>query len=340
MKNKIDITFIITLFNKKEEQLENCLKSIKSSTCNITYDVLIINDGSKHKYTKSYNNLAKKYKAKLYYQKNHGVSSARNLGIKLAIGNYVCFVDADDTVNLSAIHREDLVGMPDLIIYNVKKQNIKGKKSKVYSFENISKTPKKDDILMYSFSEGLVNWSVAKLYSKNFIKKYSLTFKLKIKQGEDLDFVIRFLEKNPNIRYYSRVLYCYKFDISTGDKRIKSSPIQALKDTENDFKLHKSVLDSLSLDSTKKNKLYKIILNDTVKTVSRIYTIYLMTDERAAKKNISLFKDFLNKIGDNNCVLLEYTNKVRKSWIMNGNFKMIKIYCYLRSFYHKIKISN
>ena len=91
------ITVIIPVYNA-EKTLDRCLKSIINQSYG-KLEILIINDGSVDKTL----DICEAYKKrdsriKIFCQKNKGVSAARNLGIKNALGKYLAFVDADDYV--------------------------------------------------------------------------------------------------------------------------------------------------------------------------------------------------------------------------------------------------
>lgn len=92
------ITIIVTVYNR-EKYLDRCLKSISNQTYK-NLEVIIIDDGStdngKIIYEK-WMNIDSRMKA--YYKENGGRSSARNMGLDKATGEYIGFVDADDYVN-------------------------------------------------------------------------------------------------------------------------------------------------------------------------------------------------------------------------------------------------
>ncbi len=94
--NKISV--IIPVYNI-EKYISRCLKSI----INQTYDnleILVIDDGSKDNSGKICDNYAKKDKRiKVIHKENGGVSSARNLGLDMATGDYIAFVDGDDYID-------------------------------------------------------------------------------------------------------------------------------------------------------------------------------------------------------------------------------------------------
>ena len=93
------ISVIIPIYNC-ERLLSRCLDSILTQSYN-DFEVLLVNDGS----TDGTANVCKEYVEKTegkfrYIEKvNGGVSSARNIGINNANGEYICFVDADDYVH-------------------------------------------------------------------------------------------------------------------------------------------------------------------------------------------------------------------------------------------------
>lgn len=91
------VSIIVPIYNV-EKYLDRCLKSIKNQTYS-NIQVIMINDGS----TDSSELVAKKYlfdsRFTLLDKSNGGLSSARNVGINNANGEYICFVDSDDYID-------------------------------------------------------------------------------------------------------------------------------------------------------------------------------------------------------------------------------------------------
>ncbi len=86
-------SIIIPLFNK-ESYLSHTIKSILSQTYT-DFEIIIIDDGSTDA-SKAIVSKFNDYRLYYYYQKNQGVSAARNHGIAKATGTYIAFLDADD----------------------------------------------------------------------------------------------------------------------------------------------------------------------------------------------------------------------------------------------------
>ena len=92
------ITVIIPVYNK-EEYLEKTLNSIINQSYK-NLEIIIINDGStdNSKYIcDKFQNQDKRIN--LVNTKNYGAGHARNIGIKMAKGNYISFIDADDYID-------------------------------------------------------------------------------------------------------------------------------------------------------------------------------------------------------------------------------------------------
>ena len=97
MKNKIKLTFVMPMYNS-ESYLERTLDSVEEMVDTNDIEVLLIDDGSTDKTLE----IAEKYENKLGYIKifkleHYGVSNARNFGISKARGEYITFIDSDDT---------------------------------------------------------------------------------------------------------------------------------------------------------------------------------------------------------------------------------------------------
>ena len=93
------VSVIIPAFNKY-----NCTRKTLISIINQTYkeiEIIVIDDGSNDDTYK----LKYEFKnsIKYYYTENIGASAARNLGIQKSTGDYLSFIDCDDTSSSSFI---------------------------------------------------------------------------------------------------------------------------------------------------------------------------------------------------------------------------------------------
>lgn len=92
------LSVIVPVYNC-ENYIQDCIESILNQTYK-NIELIIINDGS----TDGTENVLKQYenneKIKIIHQVNKGVSSARNCGIDIANGEFITFVDSDDTIDI------------------------------------------------------------------------------------------------------------------------------------------------------------------------------------------------------------------------------------------------
>ena len=95
-------SIIMPVYNV-EKYLEESIESILNQTC-ASLELLIINDGSTDKSRLIAEKfLLKDQRVKIFDKKNGGASSARNIGIEHAIGEYLYFMDSDDLLNKNAL---------------------------------------------------------------------------------------------------------------------------------------------------------------------------------------------------------------------------------------------
>ncbi|MDM1269000.1 glycosyltransferase family 2 protein [Acinetobacter indicus] len=113
---------IIIPFYNCEGYISETLESLLNQYTN-EVEVILINDGSNDNSLNIVNNFIKhsKVNVSIVTQKNAGVSSARNLGIKLASGQYIGFLDSDDT--LEPLYFEKIIqaikkNEPDIVQFN------------------------------------------------------------------------------------------------------------------------------------------------------------------------------------------------------------------------------
>jgi glycosyltransferase involved in cell wall biosynthesis len=86
------VSVIIPVYNS-EDYIAEAIESVTAQTYK-NIEIIVVNDGS----TDNTEAVLKPYmeKIKYFYQENKGVAAARNTGIRLALGEYIAFLDSDD----------------------------------------------------------------------------------------------------------------------------------------------------------------------------------------------------------------------------------------------------
>ena len=208
------ISVIIPIYNA-EKYLNACLDSVCQNDYNCL-EIILIDDGSKDASGEICDQYAKKdSRLKVYHQANAGVSRTRNFGISVAKGQYIAFVDSDDTVEKSYF-RELLATMGtddvDLAVGAVGYVRSGGMEVKegetcIVLLHNPSEEDARQfcklnrDFLLY----GPCN----KLYRREIIAKYAVAFPEDTSYGEDLLFNFAYLENCRKIRCRNRPVYYY-----------------------------------------------------------------------------------------------------------------------------------
>lgn len=90
------LSIIVCVYNTKKELLDKCLNSVYTSTLK-DYEVLVVDDGSSVDYTE----IIEKYGPVYVKTGNRGHLAARTYGLMLAKGEYVAYLDSDDTVSFN-----------------------------------------------------------------------------------------------------------------------------------------------------------------------------------------------------------------------------------------------
>ena len=105
-----EISVIVPVYNV-EKYLVQCIESIKMQTFE-NWELILVDDGSQDNSGMICDEYAQKdNRIKVVHQKNRGVSTARNSGVKFATGKYISFVDSDDYIvpNFFEIMLEKLI---------------------------------------------------------------------------------------------------------------------------------------------------------------------------------------------------------------------------------------
>ena len=99
LKKQIKVSLIVPVYNV-EAYLEECLQSLVNQTLQ-QIEIIVVNDGSPDNSQGIIDRFTEAYPAKVrsFRKENGGLSDARNFGIQRAQGEYIGFVDSDDSVN-------------------------------------------------------------------------------------------------------------------------------------------------------------------------------------------------------------------------------------------------
>ncbi|MDB4835082.1 glycosyltransferase family 2 protein [Cyclobacteriaceae bacterium] len=93
---------IVTPFYNASEYLKEAVESVLNQDYE-NWELILVDDGSTDDYQDILAPFLKDSRIYLFVQTNQGVSSARNNGINQIKGDYLCFLDADDTFPKSSV---------------------------------------------------------------------------------------------------------------------------------------------------------------------------------------------------------------------------------------------
>lgn len=134
--NGLLFSIVIPVYNSKAF-IEDCLNSIFAQTYH-NYELILVDDGSTDGSVELIQSLIYGNKqCRLVLNEHGGVCKARNTGLELASGDYICFVDSDDLVfpdYLSSLSESAEQYNPD-VIYFYTKYGVNGNPRKMYSGE-------------------------------------------------------------------------------------------------------------------------------------------------------------------------------------------------------------
>lgn len=98
------VSIVIPLYNS-EKFITDCIKSCQNQTYD-NIEIIVVDDGSTDAGYGIVDKIAKKdSRIRLFHTSNGGVSSARNTGIEKSRGEYICFVDADDSIENNFVEK-------------------------------------------------------------------------------------------------------------------------------------------------------------------------------------------------------------------------------------------
>lgn len=215
------VSVIVPVYNT-EKYLKNCIDSLLKQNFE-DYEIIVINDlspGNAEEIIKSYND------KKIVYIKNKtnkGIGYNRNLGIKKAKGEYVCFIDSDDYVKedfISKMYNYSKENNLDLCVCDYVNVDEDGNKLKEFNLSDFCITNYEENNKILC-EINLAPWN--KLYKKDMLVKNKIEFSETLKY-EDLSFVALSIKNSKKIGKINEQLNYYTIhnnsETTTRDKRV------------------------------------------------------------------------------------------------------------------------
>lgn len=196
------ISVIVPAYNASG-YIKKCLDSLVSQTLK-DIEIIIVNDGSVDNTEAIIKKYMKKHsQIKYFYKENGGQSSARNLGITYATGEFISFVDSDDYIELTMLEKmynKIKESKLDVVICGIN-YTYDDRVEKVYPFKENQTITQKDFILTNPCP-----WN--KLYRKTLLEKNNFKFPEGIIY-EDLSLIPRVGIMTKKFGYVNECLYNY-----------------------------------------------------------------------------------------------------------------------------------
>lgn len=294
-------SIIVPVYNA-EKYLDECIGSVLAQTV-CDFELLLMDDGSVDgsgkicdKYAALHNNI------RVFHNENGGVSAARNHGIDNAVGEYICFLDADDVLqNIFLETAEKALDGSDILIMRrvwskgeltdstelMHYKKLKNKDLETYLLASVYRT---DD----DFKDcPPINCNVItdKIYRRDFLNNNDIRFKEGVKIAEDKLFNFRTFQAAKTAVRISNAHYYLRRNVGSATQRYM----------QNCFETNMSaVYDIRNMIENYRGELYNKLLQRYKCALFAVERNCLMLDY-CSKNNKKLFKqrknDFIEDFG-------------------------------------------
>lgn len=284
------ISVVVPVY-KVEPYLQECIDSILAQSFS-DFELILVNDGSPDSCGAICDqNAARDSRIRVYHQKNQGVTRARAKGVSCARGEFITFVDSDDTLPPNALETLKASADSNTDVVIGKYEGAPCPPAGKLSLEDFRK--------QMAIMQGIIVGPFAKLFRRSLFSTEIFDLPPELKVGEDAVMNIRLAYRaSGDIRSVDAVVYVYRDNEESVMHTHKCSP-------ESDMLLQQYRLASIPPEEIPRllpeglaSSLIHHWINASMGTVRipdsvREYHSYILSIEKYARLNLSFFPRFI-----------------------------------------------
>lgn len=220
------VSVVIPIYNV-EKYIKKCVDTIVNQTYK-NLEIILVDDGSPDNSGYIADSYASSdHRIKVVHKKNGGLSDARNTGMEISNGDYICFVDSDDYIELDMIEKvleKALTTDSDVILFGLYNE-VLDEHEEIIEQERVF-----IDNANLQLMTSVIGYAWNKLYKSAFLKSKNFAFQKSLSLIEDIIFNEKIFLNANKIEYLKDPLYHY---IN------RNRPTLVKKYYEDSYKLHK-----------------------------------------------------------------------------------------------------
>lgn len=248
------ISIIVPIYNSADT-IKACVNSIKAQTFD-NWELILVDNGSTDNSLQLVKTIAiSDSRIVVVEVPKKGVANARNAGLDVVKGQYICFVDSDDTIDPTFLEELYLEGKYDLTMCGYYVDSYDADGNLISSNKNIPtkidwSNKESKDVLVSIFKNGYFHFCWNKLFRRSIIETYNLRFR-QIPVNEDFSFVMDYILYAQSIYIIDKPLYHWRHIIgkTSGVDSIPKNLLKIYNDSHEQLRLFfedKSIADVIA----------------------------------------------------------------------------------------------
>lgn len=308
-----EISIIVPVYNV-EKYLPQCLDSILAQTFT-DFELICVNDGSTDRSGKILDEyVAKDARIKIIHQQNKGLVGARNSGIDMAKGNYLYFVDSDDTIHPqlleichALVEKEDA----DWVCFQMQKiTKDEIPEIKKFDIKKIDYITTQNPLSYCKSNQKYeIGFAVTtKLYRANFYLRHRFDLKINF---EDYPQTLDFIASHPKTVCLSEALYFYTYNPASISR--SNWTAQKIKD------YHSGLNYVYNIYKDRPQELSLVIKNVFGRILKRQLSIIRHSNKQSQPPLLRAFTEELVDLNTKGCIRLsgsKFKNWLKYKWLI------------------------